>query len=73
MFSEKYKKYNGWTVVGFTHDTDSNPTEGLVLDSPDKKNRVVLWVLSDSEGNGPGWLEAQEIPVKKKKLRPKVA
>jgi len=55
----------GWTVdrliLNVDTDGDEEPTWGLVLRHPDRPiAKTIAWIMSDSEGNGPGWLDLEE-------------
>jgi hypothetical protein len=51
----------GGTITGFAEDGSGyDHYMGLVITTAEGK-RYVLWVNRDPEGNGPGWLDPQEI------------
>jgi hypothetical protein len=53
-------KYEGFAYMGTVGDAEDPNGFGLVLQGANGK-KVILWALRDPEGNGPGYVEAQDI------------
>jgi len=47
-----YSQFIGKTIAGIVQDALDKRIYGLVLN-----DKTVLWIMSDPEGNGPGFLE----------------
>jgi len=50
--------YIGWKIKMGAND---NETFGIVFESPNKQEQIVLWLKSDKEGNGAGWFKIEKI------------
>lgn len=53
-------KYEGFTFMGVVGDASDPQGFGLVLQGA-KEKRVIMWALRDPEGNGAGYIEAEEV------------
>lgn len=48
------------SIIESVIDPDTSGDVGFIIRTKDNK-RLVVWVLSDAEGNNSGWLEIQGI------------
>jgi hypothetical protein len=48
-------KFINWRLVGMCTDP-AGEFFGMIMQSPDKTQKKVLWIQADQEGNAPGWL-----------------
>lgn len=59
------KKYEGWSIRKPVrtpkHYQEDEQRFGLLLESPDGKKNVVLWILQDDEDNGSGSFNVEEM------------
>ncbi len=67
---KRLKKYLGWEVADLVLEPENRGegvglvhSLGLVLRKPGSPASVTLWVQSDPEGTGPGYLLAQNTGV----------
>jgi hypothetical protein len=61
-FEEHYSQLIGWTVKGLAvdnNDPDEQEFMGLIMERGPKQK--IAWVLMDPEGNGPGFLDIQNM------------
>jgi hypothetical protein len=58
--ADRLSQFIGWKVEDVTVDQDGEMF-GLILSKG--KMRTVIWILQDDEGNGPGSIEIQKIPI----------
>jgi|TARA_R110000824_G_C14804279_1_gene634770 hypothetical protein len=61
-FEEHYSQLIGWTVKGLAvdnNDPDEQEFMGLIMERGSKQK--IAWVLMDPEGNGPGFLDIQNM------------
>jgi len=61
-FEEHYSQLIGWTVKGLAvdnNDPDEQEFMGLIMERGSKQK--IAWVLTDPEGNGPGFLDIQNM------------
>lgn len=65
MYEEFYGRLIGKTVVKIIRCKD--PLDDETVYGICFQDMTVAWVLSDPEGNGPGFLDVCDPPVKKKK------
>ena len=59
------KKYVGWTIKRIVR-TPKNLSEdesffGIELIKPNSKNKAIVWILRDDEGNGHGSFNVDEV------------
>jgi hypothetical protein len=53
----------GYTIVGVALD-EENESYGLVIERKNPKDpydKKIVWVDCDPEGNGPGWLQVEDV------------
>ena len=64
FYVKELKKVAGWTISNAVRTPKGveniDDCFGIELTSPDKKKTVVMWILADNEGNGPGSFEIDE-------------
>ena len=57
--------YKGWTINQIVRTAKDLPEDesffGIELLSPDKKKKVIVWILRDDEGNGYGSFNVDEV------------
>jgi hypothetical protein len=71
FYVQQLKQYVGWTIAEIAKTPAKEPVGyfGVILSSPDKQRKVVVWILSDDEGNSHGSFNVyelkQEMPAQK--------
>lgn len=60
FWTNYYRKFVGWTITDVEIDEDG--FVGLVMVGPDSSNDAehIVWLYSDPEGNGVGFLSTPE-------------